>query len=231
MHRILRYAMLFSHKLKSNKKKATIKAVMISNEHQLREKYVAALTLSAESERKETVSPNSDDQRWRRKNTPSVSKLRNVISEKTTVSSWSLELSLKGGWEKTTQRKQMVALEQSFKHENKGNFLATAQKSQKGIHEYKCSRMIEEKILGKDHPVVVALRSEIAGTAIKESKSRITAERTTVQVAFMPYSKNGAESPQSSAEPLSVNKVKRTSSIASIPPPTFHQHTLLPMSA
>lgn len=64
----------------------------------------------------------------------------------------------------TAQRKTMIALSQSIKHEKKGDYLLKAGRINAAECEYEQCLCIAQRVLGKDHPMVISLAQKYAAT-------------------------------------------------------------------
>ena len=68
----------------------------------------------------------------------------------------------RGSLQKTFQRKDMKALEDSFKHEKHVNYLMKAGQMTSAVREYKYCLKIEKRVIGKNHHMVSQLSVSFA---------------------------------------------------------------------
>jgi hypothetical protein len=65
-------------------------------------------------------------------------------------------------WRRTAQSITMVALSEYIKHERRGDYLVKNEKFVLAAREYELSLNAEQRVLGKDNPVVVSLVQKYA---------------------------------------------------------------------
>jgi hypothetical protein len=171
---------------------------MTAKQYISREKYVAALNLSIQSEKKgdeltklgrpelaarEYAKSIKIEESLLGKSHPLVEKLRS-------------KLTAKKGWTKTAQRNEMNALEQSFKHEKRGDYLVKTGQKDSAIREYTASLKIEMTIMGKEHPVVTSLVQKV-----------ILATETNIAADVMKSEKKQQENSVESSQKISQSAV------------------------
>ena len=136
---------------------------MISNQSELRQKSVALLIASIECEKRgDSLIKRGRPELAARAYAKCLKIEETVLGENhSLVKELRTKTAQKSGWQKTAQRKRMIALDKSFQHEKQGDYLRLNEKEALAIREFQYSLHIEEIALGKDHPVVAALRSKI----------------------------------------------------------------------
>lgn len=137
------------------------------------------------------------------------------------------------GWKKAAQRVKMVALSQSIKHEKHGDYLFKNEKVSLAAREYEQCLNIEQRILGKDHPLVVALAQKYAATQPLTPAKTLTAVNTLTNVETMSASSSVPTEDKPNAQIKSLVLKKADPIRHDVPKPLvcFEQRIVTPMAA
>jgi hypothetical protein len=218
---------------------------MISiNQNTIRTKYVAVLTKSIAIEVKADKLSELGRKELAAKEYAKCLKIEDQVLGKDhpLVKELKNKLTNKSGWEKTTQRKGMKALEQSFKNEKQADYLAKNEKEDLSVRAYEVSLRLEKAVLGSDHPVVASLREkiltiypetsskEVVSSAAKSEQTE-TVEVPTLGPATAPVSAPNASPAPKSASVYVVKKVDTEVPVALMKPPVLNQMKVVPMAA
>ena len=205
---------------------------MISNQSELRQKSVALLIASIESEKRgDSLIKRGRPELAARAYAKCLNIEEKVLGkDHSLVEELRTKTTQKSGWQKTAQRKRMIALDKSFQHEKQGDYLRLNEKESLAIREFQYSLRIEEIALGKDHPVVAALRSKIPAIASEESDETSAMASVKSEEAVSPTEIKQTSS-QLYTKPAIVLKMERNSAVAGSAPLEADKRTIISMAA